>query len=142
RTRFPALHRTQAMSIESIVLRGGSMSGKFFGKAVSAGFGALLALSSTAQAGEIDWAPSFEAALERARAEDKFVMVDFYTNWCHWCRVLDQKTYSVPEVQALAERVASVKVDADKRQESAAAYGATVFPPIAARTPVGAPASG
>jgi len=113
------------------------MSGKFFGKAVSAGFGALLALSSTAQAGEIDWAPSFEAALERARAEDKFVMVDFYTNWCHWCRVLDQKTYSVPEVQALAERVVSVKVDADKRKEIAAAYGVTGFPTIAFLNPDG-----
>lgn len=114
------------------------MSGRFLGKAVLAGLGALVALTpAAANADEIDWAPSFEAAMERARAEDKFVMVDFYTTWCHWCRVLDQKTYSVPEVQALSERVVSVKVDADKRKEIAAAYGVTGFPTIAFLNPDG-----
>lgn len=109
---------------------------RFIGRSAWAGLGVLVMLAPTVKA-EIEWAPSFEAAMERAQAERKFVMVDFYTTWCHWCRVLDQKTYSVPEVQALSERVVSVKVDADKRKEIAAAYGVSGFPTIAFLNPDG-----
>lgn len=113
------------------------MSRRFIGKGAWAAIGALIVLAPAAGAGEIDWAPSFEAAMERARSERKFVMVDFYTTWCHWCRVLDQKTYSTPEVQALSERIVSVKVDADKRKEIAATYQVSGYPTILFLNPDG-----
>jgi thioredoxin-like negative regulator of GroEL len=91
---------------------------------------AMIGLPGAAMAEAIDWAPTFELAMERARAEDKYVMVDFYTTWCHWCRVLDQKTYTDPKVQALSARMISVKVNADERKDLAKAYKVSGFPTI------------
>ena len=91
---------------------------------------AMITAPPTSRAAEIDWAPDFELAMERARNEDKFVMVDFYTSWCHWCRVLDQKTYSDARVQALSPRMVSVKVNAEKRKDLAAKYKVRGYPTI------------
>ena len=46
------------------------------------------------RAEEVSWSASFATAMEQARAEQKYVMVDFFTTWCHWCKVLDEKTYT------------------------------------------------
>lgn len=93
--------------------------------------GVLFALApSVGTASEIDWAASFESAMEQARAEDKFVMVDFYTSWCHWCRVLDQKTYSDPRVSDLAKRMISVKVNAEAQPAVARQYRVTAYPTV------------
>ena len=37
---------------------------------------------------------SWKAALDAAKAENKFLFVDAYTDWCGWCKVMDQKTFS------------------------------------------------
>ena len=55
-----------------------------------------------------------------ARAENKFALVDFWTAWCHWCKVMDKDTYSDPSVKRkLAESFVAIKVNA----ESDAAQG-------------------
>ena len=42
-------------------------------------------------------------------------MVDFYTSWCGWCKVLDRKTYSDDNVGKIADaKFISVKIDAEK----------------------------
>ncbi len=46
---------------------------------------------------------AFKAAFEQAQKEDKFVMVDFYTEWCKWCKVLDEKTYPDPAVKKIMD---------------------------------------
>lgn len=58
---------------------------------------------------------SFDQALAKAKAEKKFVVVDFYTDWCKWCKVLDQKTYPDPAVQAIiAKSFVLAKVNPEK----------------------------
>jgi thioredoxin-related protein len=47
---------------------------------------------------------TFDQALTKAQAEKKFIVVDFYTDWCKWCKVMDQKTYTDPAVLALIEK--------------------------------------
>ncbi len=47
---------------------------------------------------------AFDQALAKAKAERKFVVVDFYTDWCKWCKVLDQKTYADPSVRAITDK--------------------------------------
>ncbi len=56
-------------------------------------------------------AEPFEAALARARAECRPVMIDFFADWCAACKELDKFTYVAPEVKQEAERFVTVKVD-------------------------------
>ncbi len=41
----------------------------------------------------------FEKALTEAKAQNKLVLVDVYTDWCGWCKKLDRDVYPSAEVQ-------------------------------------------
>lgn len=79
----------------------------------------------------ITWQPSFEAAVKKANAEGKPVMVDFFAEWCGACKTMDAQTYPDANVVAASREFVNVKVDVDKRQDIAAIYGITSLPTIA-----------
>ena len=43
---------------------------------------------------------SFEEGYAKAVSEGKILLVDAYTDWCGWCKVMDRKTYADPAVIA------------------------------------------
>ena len=48
--------------------------------------------------------PSLEpATFARARAEQRFVVIDGAAEWCHWCHVMEATTYHDPEVRKLLD---------------------------------------
>ena len=62
----------------------------------------------------LPWERDLPTALERAGNEKKLVMVDLYTDWCGWCRRLDQTTLSDSNVQRALGGVVSVRLNAEK----------------------------
>jgi len=98
--------------------------------AAPAAQGVKEARSKDAQAKGIEWEPSFEAALEKAKAENKLVMVDFHAEWCGACHMMDAKTFPDAAVVAGSRRFVNVKVDVDKQSALAARYGARSLPTI------------
>jgi thioredoxin-like negative regulator of GroEL len=107
--------------------------GKFLGPCVLGFWLAGLGLGcdpAPAPAAEIHWASNFEAAMQEARAEQKFVMIDFYTTWCYWCKVLDTRTYADDKVAAGAGGLVCVKVNAEAEQKLAATYGVSAYPTV------------
>src|SRR5947199_4127407 len=71
----------------------------------------------------VHWHPWGEAAFQRARAEDKPVLLDIGAVWCHWCHVMDGESYEDPEVAGLLNReFVCVKVDRDERPDVDARY--------------------
>jgi len=56
--------------------------------------------------------------LEKIAAKgDKKVMIDMYTSWCGWCKVMDKKTFTDPNVIAyLNENFHLVKFNAEQKQ--------------------------
>jgi len=78
----------------------------------------------------VAWMTSLDAAMSAAREKDLPVMIDFYTDWCGWCKRLDADTYVDGQVVTAARGFVSVKVDADADRMAASRYGVTGFPTI------------
>ncbi len=73
--------------------------------------------ASVAAQTEIRWV-EFPEAIEQARLENKKIMVDIYTQWCGWCRVMDQKTFHHDEVvNYVNDRYIAVKFDAEYTED-------------------------
>jgi len=60
----------------------------------------------------------FKGELEDAQAEaaarDTLIMVEFYTDWCNWCRRLESDTFSASEVRRELARFVSLRRNAEK----------------------------
>jgi thiol:disulfide interchange protein DsbD len=86
-------------------------------------------------------ADPFDAALTRARADCKPVMIDFYADWCAACKELDEKTYVAPTVAAESGRFVNIKVDGTHDHEVLeklyARFGVQGLPTVAFVDPQG-----
>jgi len=80
--------------------------------------------------GQINWIYDLDAALREAAARNTVVMADFYTDWCGWCKKLDQDTYKDPAVAHVARSFVSVKINGDKDAPLARKYNVTGYPTI------------
>jgi len=46
----------------------------------------------------------------------KFYLIDIYTSWCTWCKLMDKKTFADPEVKKLLkEHFVTIKMDAESK---------------------------
>lgn len=61
---------------------------------------------------------NYTDAVAKAKAENKLVLVDVFTDWCVWCKRMDKDVYTDPAVQAeMNKYFTSVKLDAEAKQE-------------------------
>jgi len=93
------------------------------------GFVALLCLAWNAAAASaegktlIAWQPHNLAAFTQAAQEKKFLILDLEAVWCHWCHVMDAKTYADPKVAAyIKQHFIPMKADHDARPDLAERY--------------------
>src|SRR6266852_5371353 len=63
----------------------------------------------------IRWRAHWNRSLfAEAAREHRFVLLDLHAVWCHWCHVMDEKTYADPSVRALIDQhYVPVGIDAD-----------------------------
>lgn len=67
--------------------------------------------------GGIRWV-NFEEGLELARKEKRMLLVDVYTDWCHWCKVMDEKTYGNRAVIDYANKnIVMAKLNAETKEK-------------------------
>jgi thioredoxin:protein disulfide reductase len=59
----------------------------------------------------IAWLDDDEAAIAKARTEDKPMVIDFRAEWCEGCRKLDQGTFVDPFVRRESQRFVMLKID-------------------------------
>jgi uncharacterized protein YyaL (SSP411 family) len=71
----------------------------------------------------VDWYPWGEDALERARREDKPILLSIGYAACHWCHVMERESFEDPDTAALMnEHFVSIKVDREERPDLDAIY--------------------
>ncbi|WP_298482773.1 thioredoxin domain-containing protein [uncultured Chloroflexus sp.] len=71
----------------------------------------------------VDWYPWGEEALERARREDKPLLVSIGYAACHWCHVMAHESFADPEVAAIQnEHFINIKVDREERPDLDSIY--------------------
>ncbi|MEO6326463.1 MAG: thioredoxin fold domain-containing protein [Thermoanaerobaculia bacterium] len=63
---------------------------------------------------------SFDEALEKARKSNSLVMVDVYTDWCGWCRKLDEDVFADTRVGTASKGLVAIKLDAEHGGEKLA----------------------
>ena len=74
--------------------------------------------------GKIAWFKgSYEAALAKAKAENKLIFIDFWTDWCVWCKRLDKDTFSDESVAAEMKDVICLSIDAESETGAPIAKG-------------------
>ena len=88
-------------------------------------FGAALMFAAQVSAAPISWQSHWsDAVFTQAAKQQRFVILDLHAVWCHWCHVMDEKTYADPKVQALiAKHYVAVSVDADGDPDLNSRYG-------------------
>ncbi|MGC1782866.1 MAG: thioredoxin domain-containing protein [Acidobacteriaceae bacterium] len=96
----------------------------------------------------VDWQEWGEAAFERARRENKPILLDIGAVWCHWCHVMDRESYEDAEIaEIINSHYVAVKVDRDERLDVDTRYQSAVqamsgqggWPLTAILTPDGKP---
>ena len=71
----------------------------------------------------VDWCPWGPEALERARAEDRPILLSIGYSACHWCHVMARESFEDPETAALMnEHFVCIKVDREERPDLDALY--------------------
>ena len=56
-------------------------------------------------------------AIELNKTNKKKFVIDIYTNWCHWCKVMDKETFTDPAViQYMNEHFYAIKFDAESKE--------------------------
>src|SRR5579884_3970966 len=71
----------------------------------------------------VEWYPWDQEALERARAEDRPILLSVGYAACHWCHVIERESFEDPATAALMnEHFVCVKVDREERPDIDAVY--------------------
>jgi thioredoxin-related protein len=66
---------------------------------------------------EITWM-SWDDAMKAMEKQPKKVFIDLYTDWCGWCKRMDQTTFADPQVvEFVNKHFYAVKFDAEGKQD-------------------------
>jgi len=89
---------------------------------------AMVAKGKPALGPSIAWGYSLDDALKIAQTTGKPVMLDFFATWCGPCKLMDEYTYSTPDVVKASWSVVPVRIDMDEKPDLARKYMVRVIP--------------
>ncbi|MBD3298730.1 MAG: tetratricopeptide repeat protein [candidate division Zixibacteria bacterium] len=79
---------------------------------------------------DVVWLRSYEQALDEAMVGRQRIMAEFYTDWCRWCRTLEDSTLVHPAVEALADSFVFLRVNAELDTSLASQFGINAYPTV------------
>jgi len=87
--------------------------------------------------GGVSWEISFGAGMKDAAEAGKPTIVEFYTDWCGWCKRLDRDVFERPDVAEAAQDFICIKVNGDKYPERVAKFKIVALPTVVFTDPTG-----
>ncbi|NQZ77430.1 MAG: thioredoxin fold domain-containing protein, partial [Ekhidna sp.] len=80
-----------------------------------------------------------DRALSEAKTTGKFVFIDFYTDWCRPCKVMEQQVFKDDSIALLFEQeFISIRINAEKEQQTlVTALGIKAYPTLVFYDPKG-----
>lgn len=73
-------------------------------------------LTAKAASEKIEWM-SWEEAVSANDAEPRKILVDVYTDWCGWCKVMDRKTFTDEAIVSyINENFHAIKLNAEQKE--------------------------
>lgn len=87
---------------------------------------------------KINWLEWNKKSFEKAKKEDKPILLDLTAVWCHWCHVMDMTSYSDNEIADIMNKdFVPIKVYIDKRPDIRERYNMGGFPSTVFLNPEG-----
>lgn len=84
---------------------------------------ASVACVATEAKGGIVWQRSDTAAFTQAREQHRFVLLYLEAVWCHWCHVMDEKTYGDAAIRSeIGAHYVPLRIDQDLRPDLSERY--------------------
>jgi thioredoxin-related protein len=75
---------------------------------------------------EFKWYTSFDEGLAAAKKDGKPILLDFYADWCKYCKLLDKETFVDPVVKSrLAKDWVGIRIDGEDKNAKATFKGKT-----------------
>src|ERR1700746_1033517 len=100
-----------------------SLPRSFLAFAVLLGSALHAAPAQPPHGGAINWLRSDTDAFAQAKTQHRFVILYLEAVWCHWCHVMDEKTYGDSSVRAeIAEHYVPLRIDQDLRPDLSNRY--------------------
>jgi len=66
---------------------------------------------------KLEWL-TLQEAEQKLKTETRPILVDLYTDWCGWCKVMDKKTYSNQQlIKYLNQKFYVVKLNAESKAD-------------------------
>ncbi len=106
---------------------------KIFIITVAISFIIINSLSIYSNNRSIKWVDTFREALIISRKENKPIMLDLYTDWCPWCKKLDETTFTNKDIIAKSSSFVAVKINVEKSNEGpylARRYAVRSYPDV------------
>ena len=83
---------------------------------------------------ESTWFTDWDKGIAAAKELNKPVLIDFYADWCHWCKVMDEKTFSAGEIKSrFSDGWITIKINSEDKNKQATFEGNTMSYPELAR---------
>jgi thioredoxin-related protein len=91
-------------------------------------FALVLAPSVMAAGSAVNW-NTYDSGMKKIKNQNKKGFIHFYTDWCTYCKLMNQKTFSDDSVAAyLNDNFIPIRINADQQREVAEEFGVQRFP--------------